>query len=77
MSYTCEKVNTVSSEIAESFWTAGESYYITERTLPKYTGSDRSTEAIRPLRRIGRVLAGDSRPQPARPAPSGPRRPRA
>ena len=40
MSYTCEKVNTVSSEIAESFWTAGESYYITERTLPKYTGSD-------------------------------------
>ena len=40
MSYTCEKVNTVSSEIAESFWTAGESYYLTERTLPKYTGSD-------------------------------------
>ena len=40
MSYTCEKVNTVSSEIAESFWTTGRPYYITEGTLPKYTGSD-------------------------------------
>lgn len=40
MSYTCEKVNTVSSEIAESFWTTGSPYYITEGTLPKYTGSD-------------------------------------
>ena len=40
MSYTCEKVNTVSSEVAESFWTAGRPYCITEGTLPKYTGSD-------------------------------------
>ena len=40
MSYTCTKVNSISSEVAESFWTGGESYYITEGTLPKYTGSD-------------------------------------
>lgn len=40
MSYTCTKVNSVSSEVAESFWEAGQPYYITEGTMPKYEGSE-------------------------------------
>tara|TARA_R110000751_G_scaffold272617_1_gene372817 strand:+ start:38 stop:580 length:543 start_codon:yes stop_codon:yes gene_type:complete len=45
MSYTCTKVNSVSSEVAESFWSGGEPYYITEGTLPKWEGSDAANYA--------------------------------